>query len=209
MLTFWNSVTALRQIEFVTLLVAMIVPILCGTVLLSVHYRVKTLVNKTTVIQGVSYEGNVQRLENTNRALTHELQVAQTELAGLRHVTAPRQITESQEDIILEKLRGVQGSPVIVSAYAFEAESAAYAAAITAVLRKAGWEATMNKSSMNDFKGVSLGAVNVMHRSLPGEHELAQAFAAARMELHQRQIAPDTIAGQLQDGCLLVVVGRK
>jgi len=209
MLSFWNSVTALRQIEFVTLLVTMIVPILCGTVLLTVHQRVKTLVNKTSVIQGVSYEGSVQRLENTNRALTHELQVAQKELTGLRTVTAPRQITESQESVIVEKLRGVRGAPVTVSAYAFEPECAAYAAAIAAVLRKSGWDVRLNKSSMNDFKGVTLSAVNLINRSLSGEHELAQAFAAASIELHQRQISPDSIAGPLQDGTLLVVVGRK
>jgi len=209
MLTFWNSVTSLRQIEFATLLVAMIVPILCGTILLTVHYRVKTLVNKTTTIQGVSYEENVQRLENTNRALVQELRTAQIELGGLRHVTAPRQITISQENILLEKLRGVNASPVMVAAYAFEDESANYALQIAAALRKAGWEVTMNKASMNDFKGVSLGTVNLTRHPIHGLHELAQAFAEAHVDVHQREIPSDSIAGQLQDGSLLVVVGRK
>ncbi len=209
MLMFWNSVAALRRIEFVTLVLTMLAPVLGGTVLLTLRYRVKSLINQSTESRGLSYEENVQRLELSNHQLRHDLEKAQTELGGLRQVTAPRQITESQQNLIVEKLRGIQAAPVIVSAYAFEAESAAYAAAITAVLRKAGWDASMNKASMNDFKGVSLDAINLLNRSISGEHELAQAFAAAQIELHQRQIAPDSIAGQLQDGCLLVVVGRK
>jgi hypothetical protein len=209
MLMFWNSVTVLRRIEFITLVVMMAAPILCGTVLLSVRYRIKSLLNQTNVSQGLTYEENVQRLETSNHELRRDLEKATRELSGLRDLTAPRLITESQQNLIIDKLRGVPSAPVLVSAYAFEAESAAYAAAITAVLRKAGWQATMNKSSMNDFKGVSLGAVNAMNRTISGEHELAQAFAAARIEVHQRQIAPDSIAGQLQDGSLLVVVGRK
>ena len=62
---------------------------------------------------------------------------------------------------------------------------------------------------MNDFKGVSLGSVNLMRRPLAGERELKDALAAAHVDVRQRDIAPETIAGSLQDGSLLVVVGRK
>lgn len=208
-MTFWNSVAVLRQIEFVALLVTMIVPVLCGTVLLTVHYRVKALVNKTTVLQGSSYEESIQRLSNMNHALSQELQIAQTELGTLRHITAPRQITEFQENVLIEKLRGVTMAPVIVAGYTYEEESVAYAEQIAAALRKAGLDVTLNKASMNDFKGISLGTVNLMRRPINGLHELAQAFSAAHMELHQREISSDSIAGSLQDGSLLVVVGRK
>ena len=103
----------------------------------------------------------------------------------------------------------MQASPVIVCAYSFEEESVAYATDIAEALRKAHWEVTLNKASMNDFKGIGLGSVNLTRQPLKGLHELAQAFAAAHIELRQRQIDPESIAGALQDGSLLVVVGRK
>ena len=94
-------------------------------------------------------------------------------------VTAPREITESQENAILEKLAGVTMSPVIVAAYSTDPESAGYATQLAAVLRKADVEVTLTKGSMNDFKGVTLGTVNLMKQPLSGLHELAQAFMAA------------------------------
>jgi len=137
------------------------------------------------------------------------LETAQTELTALQHLAAPRQITAFQEDVLLDKLRGVKAAPVIVSAYAFEEESVSYATQIAAVLRKANWDVTLNKTSMNDFKGVSLGKINLMNQPVSGLRELSQALADAHLDLHQREIRQESIAGQLQDGCLLVVVGRK
>jgi hypothetical protein len=209
MSAFWDSVADLRRIEFVLLLATMIVPVLCGTFLLSVRHRIKTLQTQTNESQGFSFHDNVQKLKTRNERLELELQGAQKELTKLRGVTAPRHLTESQENNVVERLQGVKAAPVIVSAYAFEDESAAYAAQIATALRKAGWQVSLNKSSMNDFKGVSLGTVNVMRRPLSGLHELAKALTAAGVDLHQREIAPDSVAGSLEDGSLLVVVGRK
>jgi hypothetical protein len=208
-LTFWESVGALRRAELLTIITTMVFPLLSGTVLLTLRHRIKTLLNKTAQIQGAFYHDSVERLVEKNRALAHHLGTTGEELTTLRQATAPREITAAQEDILLEKLRGVNAAPVIVAAYAFEDESASYAAQIAAVLRKAGWSITLNKSSMNDFKGISLGKIALMHQPLSGLHELAQAFTEARLDLRQRDIRSDTIAGQLQDGCLLVVVGRK
>ncbi len=209
MFSFWDSVTDLRRIEFIMILVAMITPLVCGTLLLSVRARMKALQTRSSQSQGFSYQENVKKLETQKRRLEAGLESSGHELTALRRVTAPRQITERQENILLEKLRGVQAAPVTVTAYAFEEESASYAAQIAAALRKAGWEVTLNKASMNDFKGISLGTVNLMRRPITGLHELAEAFTAAQLELHQREILPDSIAGPLQDGSLLVVVGRK
>ena len=209
MIAFWDSVTDLHRVESVLLLVTMIVPLLGGTVLLSIRHRIKTLQTQSNESQGLSYHDTVQKLETKNRRLESDLEGTQTERAALRRITAPRQITDDQEKILVEKLRGVRAAPVIVAAYTFEEESAAYAAQIASALRNAGWEVTLNKASMNDFKGVSLGTVNLMRRPLSGLHELAEAFTAAHVELHQRDIAPDSVAGSLQDGSLLVVVGRK
>ena len=209
MLAFWDSVADLRQIEFIVIVVAMIIPLVCGTFLLTVRARIKTLQTQSNQSQGFSYQENVKKLETQKRRLEAGLESSGHELSALRRVTAPRQITELQENILLEKLRGVQAAPVTVAAYAFEEESASYAAEIAATLRKAGWEVTLSKASMNDFKGISLGTVNLMRRPISGLHELAEAFTAAHLELHQREIPPDTIAGPLQDGSLLVVVGRK
>jgi len=208
-LAFWDSIAALRRAEFITVIVTMLVPLLSGTVLLTLRHRIKTLLNQTTQIQGAFYHDSVERLVEKNRALSHHLGTAGQELTMLRQVTASRQITPVQEDILLEKLRGVRAAPVTVAAYAFEEESASYAAEIAAVLQKAGWNVALNKSSMNDFKGISLGKIALMHQPLAGLHELAQAFTEAHLDLRQRDIHPDTIAGALQDGCLLVVVGRK
>jgi len=206
---FWDSVAALRRTEFITVIAMMVFPLLSGTLLLTLRHRIKTLLNQTTQIQGAFFHDSVERLVEKNRTLSHHLGTAGQELTILRQVTASRQITSAQEDILLEKLRGVNAAPVIVTAYAFEDESASYAEQIAFVLRKAGWRVMMNKSSMNDFKGISLGKIALMHQPLSGLHELAQAFTEARFDLRQRDIHPDTIAGQLQDGCLLVVVGRK
>jgi hypothetical protein len=208
-MTFWESVAALRRAEFITLIVTLVLPLLSGTILLTLRHRIKTLLDQTTQIQGAFYHDSVERLVEKNDALSHRLGTAGTELTTLRQVTAPREITSVQEDILLEKLRGASAAPVIVAAYAFEDESASYAAEIAAVLRKAGWNVSVNKSSMNDFKGISLGKIALMHQPLSGLHELAQAFTEARLDLRQRDIHPDTIAGQLEDGRLLVVVGRK
>ena len=191
------------------LLVAMIVPVVCGSILLTVHYRVKALVNKTTVIQGSSYEETLQRQENINRTLNQELQIAQAQLSTLRHVTAPRRLTEDQAQLLVGQLRGIKGSPVIVSAYAFEEESATYATQIAGALRNAGWEVTFNKASMNDFKGIRLATITQSPHPLQGQRELAQAFDAADLEVRQHQVAPDSIAGDLANGSLLIVVGRK
>jgi len=193
----------------VALLVAMIVPVVCGSILLTVHYRVKALVNKTTVIQGSSYEETLQRQENINRTLNQELQIAQAQLSTLRHVTAPRRLTEDQAQLLVGQLRGIKGSPVIVSAYAFEEESATYATQIAGALRNAGWEVTFNKASMNDFKGIRLATITQSPHPLQGQRELAQAFDAADLEVRQHQVAPDSIAGDLANGSLLIVVGRK
>jgi ribosomal protein L18E len=209
LLTFWESTAALRRIEFVTLIVTMIFPIVCSTVLLTIRHRIKSLQTVSSENQGAFYEDTVGRLEHKNRTVSEELTEAQVELKQLRRVAAPRQITSLQEDILLDRLRGIQASPVIVAAYAFEEECAAYAAQIAGVLRKAGWDVTLSKASMNDFKGISLGQVNLTHQSLTGLHPLAQAMTEAQMELRQREIKLDSIAGQLQDGSLLVVVGRK
>lgn len=199
----------LRKCEFIIMLAVMVTPLVGGAMLLTIRQRIKTLQSQSFQSQGMSYQDQVQSLETKNDRLSQDLARARSELTSLRRMTAPRQITESQENILLEQLRGVKASPVIVSAYAFEEESASYAAEIAAALRKAGWQVIVNKASMNDFKGISLGTVNLTRQPLFGLHELAQAFTAAHMDLIQREIVPDTIAGRLQDGCLLIVVGRK
>jgi hypothetical protein len=209
MFSFWDSVADLRRIEFLLLLVTMIVPLLCGTVLLSIRHRVKTLQTQSSESRGYSFQETTEKLHVKNQRLENDLERARRELASLRDRTAPRQLSPMQEDILLEKLRGVQAAPVIVSAYTEEDESAVYAQQIATALRRAGWNVTFNKSSMNDFKGVCLGTVNLMRKPLAGLHELAEALSAARIDLHQRDIAADSIAGPLQDGSLLVVVGRK
>jgi hypothetical protein len=208
-MTFWESVSDLRRIEFIVILVTMILPIISGTVLLTIRQRIKTIHTQSTRNQGTTYQENVQALQEEKERQGRELANARGELSILRHVTAPRKITEAQEIALIDHLSGVKAAPVIVSAYAFEEESAAYAEQIVLVLRKAGWQASLNKTSMNDFKGISLGTINLTRKPIVGLHELAQAFTAARLELRQRETAPDSIAGQLQDGSLLVVVGRK
>jgi len=209
MLGLWDSVTELRRIEFIVLLVTMITPVLCGTVILSIRHRIKTLQMQSIQSERLTYEQTVHKLENKTQQLETNLQTNRHDLSSLRQMAAPRQLTAEQQQILLEKLRRVKAAPVIVAAYSFEEESAAYAAQIASVLRQAGWEVTINHASMNDFKGVSLGTVNLMRKPLIGLHELAEAFTAAQLELRQRNIAPDSIAGSLEDGSLLVIVGRK
>jgi len=207
--TFWQSVAALRRVELVTLIVTMVVPLLGGTILLSLRGRIRTLLERSSETQTAFYHDNVSHQEYTIQVLRDELRQAKNELSTIKSVHAPRHITSAQEDLLMEKLRGVKAAPVIVSAYAFEEESADYAAQIASALRKAGWTVTLNKASMNDFKGISLGKVALMHQPLSGLHELAQAFAEARLDLRQRDVSLDTIAGPLQDGALLVIVGRQ
>ncbi len=209
MLEFWDSVADLRRIEFVALLVGMITPVLCGTLLLTVRQRVKTLLTQSSQSQVFTHHENVEKLESQKQRLESSLASSQKELLTLRRVTSPRQLTEADESVLIEKLRTVKGAPVIVAAYSYEEESHAYAAQIAGALRQAGWDVTFNKASMNDFKGVSLGSVNLMRQPLAGLRELSDALAAAHVDLHQREIDPETIAGSLQDGSLLVVVGRK
>jgi hypothetical protein len=207
--TFWESVAALRRIEFITLVATMIFPVLSGTVLIGIRHRIKTLQAQSAHTEGSFHEDHVLRLENKNSDLVDDLERARRELAVLRRQTAPRQISPIQEDILLEKLRPVKAAPVIVAAYAFEEESASYAAEIAVVLRKAHWDVTFNKASMNDFKGISLGKINLMNQPVPGLRELLDAFTEARLDLRPHEIPPDSIAGQLQDGSLIVVVGRR
>jgi hypothetical protein len=209
MLAIWESVTDLRRIEFIALLVGMITPVLCGTILLTVRQRVKTLIDQSNQSQTFAHHESVQKLETLKQRLESDLVNTQKGLSALRRVTAPRQLTQADGDLLIEKLRGVKAAPVIVSAYSFEEESYDYAEQIAGALRQAGWDVTLNKASMNDFKGVSLGSVNLMRKPLSGLRELAEALATAHVDVHQREIAPDTIAGSLQDGSLLVVVGRK
>ncbi len=205
----WQSVADLRRIEVIILIITMIVPLLGGSVLLSLRYRIRTLIDRTTETQTAFYHDNVTHRDYTIEVLRNELHQAKGELTSFKSVHAPRQLTAAQEDILVEKLRGAKGAPVIVSAYAFEAESASYATQIAAALRKADWSVTVNKASMNDFKGISLGEIALMHQPLTGLHELAGAFTEAHLDLRQREISLDSIAGQLQDGSLLVIVGRQ
>lgn len=207
--TFWQSVAALRRAELVTLIVTMGVPLLGGTFLLSLRARIRTLLERAGETQTAFYHDNVSHRDYTIQVLRDELHQAKGELSTVKSAHAPRQITPTQEDLLVEKLRGVKAAPVIVSAYAFEEESASYAAQIASVLRKAGWTVTANKTSMNDFKGISLGKVALMHQPLSGLHELAQTFTEARLDLRQREVSLETIAGPLQDGSLLVIVGRQ
>src|SRR5207244_7076293 len=99
--------------------------------------------------------------------------------------------------------------PVVVSALVDDEESYAYATQIAGSLRHAGWTVTLNRASMNDFKGVGLGTVNLMRRPMAGMRELAAALSAARVDARQREIQPDSLAGSLRDGSVWVVVGRK
>ena len=187
----------------------MVVPLLGGTFLLSLRYRIRTLLERSGETQTAFYQGNVGRRDYTIQVLRDQLHQAKSELSAFKSVHAPRHLSAAQEDILVEKLRGAKAAPVIVSAYAFEEESAAYAAQIAAALRKADWAVTLNKASMNDFKGISLGKIALMHQPLEGLHELAEAFSEAHLDLRQRDINLDSIAGQVQDGSLLVVVGRQ
>jgi hypothetical protein len=209
MLAFWESVTDLRRIEFIALVVGMIAPVLCGTILLTVRQRVKILLAQSSQSQVFTHHESVQKLESQKQRLETDLVTTQKELSVLRRVTSPRQLTEVDENVMIEKLRRIKAAPVIVAAYSYEEESYAYASQIAGALRQAGWDVTLNKASMNDFKGVSLGSVNLMRQPLSGLRELGEALTEAHVDLHQREIAPDTIAGSLQDGSLLVVVGRK
>lgn len=207
--TFWQSVPALRRVEFITLVATMVFPIISGTVLLTLRHRIKTIQSDTSHHQGEFYHDHIGNLKDRNHALAQELSNAQTELAILKRITAPRRVTPLQADIVVEKLHGVKASPVLITAYAFEEESAAYAREIADVLRAAGWDVTVNKTSMNDFKGMSLGKINLMNQPVSGLHELSEAFSAARIEVRPHEIRPDTIAGPMQDGSLLIVVGRR
>lgn len=206
---FWQSVAALRRAELITLIITMVVPLLGGTFLMSLRYRIKTLLDRSHETQTAFYQDNVSHRDYTIQVLRDELHRSKGELSSFKSVHAPRKLSAAQEDILVEKLRGVTAAPVIVSAYAFEEESASYAAQIAAALRRADWSVTLNKASMNDFKGISLGKVALMHQPLAGLHELAEAFTEAHLDLRQREISLDSIAGQLQDGSLLVIVGRQ
>ena len=209
MLAFWESVTDLRRIELVALLVGILTPVLCGTILLTVRARVKTLMDRSSRSQGFSNEESVRKLETQIRHLEADLAVARQELGGLRRVTAPRALTEADQDSIVQRLRHAQGAPVIVAALVDDEESYAYATQIAASLRQAGWGVSLNRASMNDFRGVGLATVNLMQRPLAVMRPLAAALAAAHVDARERTILPDSIAGSLQDGSLLVVVGRK
>jgi len=206
---FWQSVAALRRAELITLIVTIVVPLLGGPLLLSLRYRIRTLLERSSETQTAFYQDNISHRDYTIQVLRDELRQANREMSTFKSVHAPRQLTAAQVDILVEKLRGVNAAPVIVSAYAFEEESASYAAQIATALRKADWTVTLNKASMNDFKGISLGKVALMHQPLAGLHELAGAFAEAHLDLRQREISLESIAGQLQDGALLVIVGRQ
>ncbi len=208
-MAFWDNVLALRKIEFFTTLVMIVVPLLGGAVLLTLRHRIRFIQTETTETQGFSYQQTVEHLHSKTQTLDKELRHAKSQIGSLERITAPRQLSEAQQKQIVVQLRGVKASPVIVAAYAFEEESANYAGEIAGVLRKSGWDVSVKRASMNDFKGVSLGIVNLTQRPILGLRELAQAFEAAHVELHQRQISADSIAGQLDDGSILVVVGRK
>jgi hypothetical protein len=205
----WQSVAALRRIEFVTILITMIVPLLGGSVLLSVRFRIKALLDKSSETHTGFYQGNLSRRDYTIQVLREELQAARGELTSFKSIHSPRHLSAAQVDLLVEKLRGIKAAPIIVSAYAFEQESASYASQIAAALRQADLTVTLNKASMNDFKGLSLGSVALMHQPLDGLHELAAAFTEAHLDLRQREINLDSIAGPLQDGSLLVIVGRQ
>jgi len=209
MMALWDSVTDLRQVEWVAVLVIMIAPLVGGTILLTARYRIKVLLNQAKASADYSQSENVKQLQDEIRHLDSELVNTRRELAALRQATAPRALSEAEERQIVAQLQGVKASPVIVCAYAMEDESYRYASQIAGALRQAGWEVTLNKASMNDFKGVTLGAVNLMQRPLLGQGELSNALRAAHVDLHPREVPQDSIAGPLQDGALLVVVGRK
>src|SRR5689334_5535794 len=126
-LAVWESAAVLRRIEFATILVTVLVPLLSGTVLLTVRHRLKTLQQSSFQNQHEYYDAKIETLEDKNRALSDALERAQRDVSGLRRQTAPRQLTLYQEDLLLERLRGVRAAPVTVAAYAFEDESAVYA----------------------------------------------------------------------------------
>ena len=205
----WESVAALRRVEFVTLLITLIVPLLSGTVLLTLRQSIKTLQSDSSQNQISFYEERVGRLERQNHTFALELQQARGHINTLQTAVAPRQISPYQTDLLLDRLRGVKAAPVLVAAYAFEEESALYAADIAAVLRKAHWDVSLNKASMNDFKGISLTKIDLMHQPVAGLRELSDALTEAKIDVRPREIKPDSIAGSLQDGTLLIVVGRK
>jgi hypothetical protein len=209
MFDFWNSVLDLRRIELILLLLGMITPVLCGSLLLTLRSRVRNLIDQSQQSEGYSHHETTRKLESQKQGLVSELMSARRELNGLQRVTAPRQLSEMDARLLIDQLRGIHAAPVLVAAYNFEEESYGYASQIAAALRQAGWDVRLNKASMNDFKGITVGSVNLMRRPVAGQRELSQALEAAHVDIHQREISPDSIAGSLEDGSLLVVVGRK
>lgn len=184
-------------------------PILFGSMLFTLRHRIRTLETHKNLNEALTYEEEVGQLRNAKHELTHELENMKSEMSDLKVIASPRELTEAEEKIILATLSDVKPTTVVISAYAFDDESAGYATQIGAVLRKAHWEVYFNKASMNEFKGITVTSFKKPFQELPGQRELAKAFLAAGLRLRQIRVRPDSIAGPLQDGAILIVVGSK
>lgn len=208
-MSFWESVLILRKIDTVATWITIAVPVVSALVMFTVRHRMRTLETQHSTQMTLSHDAEVRRLAEANRELHASLKHSGKEITSLKKIIEPRILTQSQADVILKRLEGVTPLPVVVAAYGFDEESAGYGEQIAAVLKDADWPVTYTKSSLNDFKGVSVNMVSVVPPQSPALYALVEAFTAARFDLRRFEVRTDSIADPIKDGSLIVVVGRK
>ncbi|WP_411728667.1 hypothetical protein [Methyloglobulus sp.] len=127
----------------------------------------------------------------------------------LKAETAPRKISDEQRVNLKKALLQTSGSNVIVASFMVDSESGDYADQIDSVLREAGWVSTVRKTSLNDFKGLGITCVTAKQQALSGYSELVASFSSEGIRMEPYQAREKSISGNLPDGTILIVIGRK
>lgn len=144
-----------------------------------------------------------------NMDVDQALEHLRGEMRDLKEKTAPRAFDEAQRAALVRALSADNGHQVTVASFLFDAESVSYGDLLTGVLIEAPWEVKHVKSSLYDFRGISVSNVTKYQKPLPGYFTLISALRAAGANLKSIPDRPNALNANIAEGTLLILVGRK
>jgi pyrimidine deaminase RibD-like protein len=140
-----------------------------------------------------------------------ELEKSKIEFERLRSEIEPRRITYDQRNTILYVLSTAVQRPtiVVIAPFLFDQESKNFAEQIGNVLKEAEWSIAINNTSVNDFKGISIACITAKQQPLPGYFELVNALKLAGINFSDYKMRDKSMMGPLNEGTILILVGRR
>lgn len=133
---------------------------------------------------------------------------AEQALLELQEKLKPRSLTSRQRSELIGVLSKDRGHRVFISCKMLDSESCGFADILTSAFLEAGWNVFPNKTSLNDFLGLTVFATTPTE-TLSELETVRAAFKAAGITHRNDKVATNSIGQFPADAWVLIVVGRK